>query len=672
MVADKEVTDSEPQKKLKHLSSNEATSEDIQTQLSSALQNPPNPYEVVADALAEKIVQETARIQGKPHTLSVILVLTIQTFILSSVYAVTANERTSASVYEEEAIIESIEKRRSLLTPDETVTVTFKAASSAEQPPSLVAHHNIGKERDFSSPEGSDDEVSHRQRDSFTTPGFERLDYQNFEHFGENVEDFEVQRVEEDKQWQAGKRTSMRKSGVEVSPVNNKIKGEGDVAKKLDFEEKLTQLKDAMDNSGEENNVDAILRRWEKRHSLNRLDQLPPVGQKRVSAELKLEPSSESEEEEVFVEESISTESLHIRHLDSKAVYLKMQDFERQRQERGYTQVLKMRDHLQKPADANGSIKEQRPTSGVQEGNVTAKLKLFGGGTDYTIPPNRQTQTPIQKLETKLRPGSPIKMSSFMDEFTLSSPGSSPESNTTLATAILREALKAVVDDRSPAAAAGHGKLKRKSALSSRASVTAFETIKEAEEDEGDDANSDIATDLEIDEGTDRLVPLPKLHPNLARRQSEERLRLDGLLPIEHSEDRSSKKGLPYKDTDSQLNSRSSEGLGASDLAGAQQQLTSHQINQKESGESVAMREQRERSRSRPVSAPPFHTKDSKAMSLAANMPLPEGKREAEELLKAESTVTALLSPPQYTNTQFPTEFKGGGLNIWKQEVKFP
>ncbi len=583
---------------------------------------------------------------------------------------------------EKAVVVEEDEKRHSLLTSDRTITVTFKSASGGEQPSSITSK-NTAADNDLPSPEGSDDESGHRQRDSFVTPGFERLDHQNFEHFGENVHDLESHRVREDKQWQAGRVTSMRNSGGLAMSLGEKVKRGDGLVKKLRFEDKGPAK-----NGGEK---DSALNRWEKRHSLNRIDQLPPEQQQLISAEQVLEATSENEEEDVLEEtiSQVSVESLHLKHLDSKAVYRKVQDFDRQWEERGYTEVFKMRDRLQEPHDDDqagiGKGKKLRPASGVQEGNVSAKLMMFGGNTDHIW---KQDQRQERVIKSKPHLSSPTKTSPVKkEELSFSSPPSSPEKDAT--TAALREAIEDEVDgpttEKSPSnVSPSHGKVKRKSSLSSRASVTTFETIREAEEDrEVEHTTADlldhIATELAGDERTDKIEPLPKVHPNLSRRLSEERLRLDGLLPTDQSGDSSSKKETPLsrdgRHPRSGSSSRSTKARSVIYSGETRQPLhvSFQHIDQNESSPgAAALREKMGKSRSRPVSAPPFHLKDSKTLTLTADMmggPSGRSENEAKEILKAEGKVAALLSSPQSTSSSFPPQHTRGSLQIWKQEV---
>lgn len=553
----------------------------------------------------------------------------------------------------EEVVIKEVDQRCSLLTADKTVMVTYIDS----EPPSLHTAQDVPTENHFSYHEGSDDESRHlHHRDILFTPGFENLDSQNFQHFGENVKELESQREEADKQWEAGRRTSMRNSGVVDTPPREKVEQEG-LAKKLNFEDEKTCLPE---NTAEEDKI-ALLSRWEKQHSLNKIDQLSKEEQKYISAMPIMEPDSEEEDDDDYsIEETVSVESLHIRHLDARSVYLKMQDFESQRQERGYTQVLKMRDHIQKHddhQDLSGKVKGKRPSSGVQEGNVNAKLQMFGGGMDL-----EQLQL---KRRDKIRhhPGSPIKTNLFKDEFTFNSTSTFPSKEDTPTTA-MNESPKDQVDapiDGSPL----HGKVKRRSSLSSRASVTTFETIREAEED--DEGENRIAkhsvTDLEGDESEENVAPLPKLQPNLSRRLSQERLRLDGLLSNQSSDlNLASKYESPQRGSHSRLITKA-HCIPSPAAGPAQRQLhvSFHVIDHKEST-SVAQLKHKGRSRSRPISAPPFHQKvvTNIGQELLAN-----------DVLKAESKVAALLSPPvaASSNLQLDIDLNRGSMKIWKQEV---
>ena len=568
---------------------------------------------------------------------------------------------------EKAIIVEEDEKRHSLFTSDKTITVSFKSASGGKQP-SSIASEKMAADIDLGSPDGSDDESGHRQRDSFITPGYERLDHKNFEQFGENVHELESQRAQEDKQWEAGRVTSLRNSGVLEKPLGETVKKGDGLAKKLDFEDNSGSLQDGA-KGGEK---DSALIRWEKQHSLNRIDQLPPEQQQLVSAEQSLEANSENEEEDALEEtvSHVSVESMHLEHLNPKAVYRKVQDFDRQWEERGYTEVFKMRDRLQEPHEDSqagiGKGKKVRRVSGVEQGNVSTKLMMFGGNADYIKLPWQQAQPQERAVKTKPHIGSPARTSPIKEEeLSLNSPPF-PTGKDDTTTAALREVLKDMVDgptERSPSSMSpSHGKVKRMSSLSSRASLTTFETIREAEEDrEVEPTTADlldhVATELAGDESTDKVVPLPKVHPNLSRRLSQERLRLDGLLPADQSGDsfRSPKKEMPLRDGQQPLH------------------VSFQHIDQSDPspGSTAALREQmrKSQSRSRPVSAPPFQRKDSKTSFLMADK-MPLGNLDGDkEILKAEGKVAALLSPPQCTSNNFPPQLTRGRLQIWKQEV---
>lgn len=538
------------------------------------------------------------------------------------------------------------------------MTVTFIDA----EPPLFYTDQDVPTKKHFS-PEGSDDESSNCQRDSLFTPGFENLDRQNFEHFGENVKDLESRREEADKQWEAGRSTNMRNSGMVDTPLSEKVKPQDGLARKLNFDDKMAYLPE---NTAEGEDKNAHLSRWEKRHSLNKIDHLPQEQQKRISAIPIVEPESEEDDDDDSIEETVSVESLHIRHLDARGVYLKMQDFESQRQERGYTQVLKMRDHIQEHddhQDLDRKVKKKHPSSGVQEGNVNAMLQMFGEGTDL-----KQVQLK-RRDKTRYHPGSPIKTNLFKDEFTFNSISISPAKGDTPATTV-NESPKDEVDtptDGSPS----HGKVKRRSSLSSRASVTTFETIREAEEDDEQENSVDLVSkhsvpDLERDESEENVAPLPKLPPNLSRRLSQERLRLDGLLLNQSSEvNFASMDRSPQRDSHSLLNTNARSVPNSAGPAHKQLHVSFHEIDQKQStgSTSAVQLKHKGRSRSRPVSAPPFH---QKAVTHIGQ------EQVADESLKAESKVAALLSPPVAVGSklQLDIDLNRGGMKIWKQEVQ--
>ena len=559
---------------------------------------------------------------------------------------------TEAAAQEVQAIIETVPQRKSLLTPDETVVVTFKESPNIAPTSATLSdsqHEGVAK---LSSPEMSDDEgASQYQRESLVTPGFVKLDPQTFEEFGENVKELELQREKEDEEWKAGRRTSMRNSRPMSAPLEEKEKG---VAMKLEFEEKSTLV--AGDESVD-GGSDNLLSRWANRHSLNRIDQLPQEEQaKRISATQLLESDSENEDDD-FMEETVSRESLHLRYLDARAVYLKVQNFEQQRQERGYTEVLKMRDQLQTSKNDGASsrkILKKRPSSGVIKGNVNAKLEVFGESADHSRPSWKKKSG---NSKSRHHPGSPIKTSLFKDEFTFDSIPSSPE-NSALVEAY-HEEIDGAMDDMSPS----HGKLM--SSLSSRASTTAFETIREAEENEESGGNVDIkhssANTAIKDEGSENIAPLPKLHRGLSRRLSEERLRLDGLLPAESSRDGRPSKEQPRKDGDVVLRSTPTKSKPRSIPNSAGPKHQSHVHFHQESVDSTVQHGRTRKPQNRPVSAPPFHQR-----TVAHTTQSGLGSK---ELLEAESKVATLLSRPQCSNSNFPSDSGRGSLKIWKQEV---
>ncbi|CAI8021499.1 Villin-1 [Geodia barretti] len=82
----------------------------------------------------------------------------------------------------EKAVITKEKARKSLKTPDETVTVNFIPQSNIKKS-FPVTHVRLLKEEDLSSPGESEDEATTRVDSS----GFEKLDLQTFEEFGDNT-----------------------------------------------------------------------------------------------------------------------------------------------------------------------------------------------------------------------------------------------------------------------------------------------------------------------------------------------------------------------------------------------------------------------------------------------------------------------------------------------------
>lgn len=223
-------------------------------------------------------------------------------------------------------------------------------------------------------------------------------------------------------------------------------------------------------------------------------------------------------------------------------------------------------------------------------GKISDRLKMFGGGLAKSPPPN----------ETRGRSESPSDSSS-------------------------REA--------SP------GRRTRRS--SSARSVTAFETIAEESVSSGGE------------EG-DSPTPLPSIPPSNSRRQSQEKLKLDGLTTEEVSS-------------------------AKSDVGGNKTPSPPLPGQRRHSGGVVSPLVVSSSPSSKRASVPPHHGSEDLAMYLSsANLPHLEHLKERsdrERTINVDRRVRLLLAPPKMAKDKVPFEFKfvdfadKGKLHVWKQKV---
>ena len=95
-------------------------------------------------------------------------------------------------------------------TPDESFTVNFVTETPSARHSFPVTHGDLIAEDELSSPGASDDEEDPK-RESFTAPGYDRLDRKGFEDFGKDVKDLESQMKATEKEW-GGDRQSLNES----------------------------------------------------------------------------------------------------------------------------------------------------------------------------------------------------------------------------------------------------------------------------------------------------------------------------------------------------------------------------------------------------------------------------------------------------------------------------
>lgn len=109
----------------------------------------------------------------------------------------------------EKAIITKAPDRKSVETPDESFTVNFVTETPNAKHSYPTTHHDLIAD-DLSSPGSSDDEEDPK-RESFTAPGYDRLNKKNFAEFGDDVRDLESQMKATEKEW-GGDRQSLNES----------------------------------------------------------------------------------------------------------------------------------------------------------------------------------------------------------------------------------------------------------------------------------------------------------------------------------------------------------------------------------------------------------------------------------------------------------------------------
>jgi len=239
-------------------------------------------------------------------------------------------------------------------------------------------------------------------------------------------------------------------------------------------------------------------------------------------------------------------------------------------------------------------------TGGVKPtGSVSDRLKMFGGGASYIKPP----------------PSTHVSLADL--------PADSPDGS--------RETSPVRVKS-----------LTRRS--SSCLSVTAFETIAE------ESGSSEDAAPQEVED--DEVAPLPSIPPSHSRRQSEEKLRLDGLK-------------LPQEVSKSESSVKSTESPPV--------------IKRKGSGSNVLSPLMMSSSPKNKPRESSLNSKEALEMYMnSACLPHIDHIREKaarEVSIQTDQRVGLLLSAPRITEDKVPFEFRSLGyteknkLFVWKQKV---
>ena len=605
---------------------------------------------------------------------------------------------------------------------DEAVSVSFVTKASNVKKPFPVTHHKLMTEDDLSSPGSSDEEEGGgAPQDSFlsTVPGFEKLDSKTFEDFGKDMSEVAQYKEDRDKSFEqaglAGDKgeTPVRVKGqsemivedVEVTGSDEVDTGEGGeggegVKAEPDIvsqdqqetetpppEETTTQRADDASESvslsaDAPQDSSTPLTKWEDVHSLNAIDQLN--GHTKPATGIKPDTATSFDDK---------------TKLNSPPPPPK--------ESGGSSSVLKMISKLQtgsgsRPAwppvggggGGGGGKRGVKPWSrgtGVKAAtSVTEKLKMFG---DRVEKPQPSVNKEVKKT----------KVPSFLESESPADGGQEKEGG-----AESTETDSPGKRDADPQRAS---RIRSRTSLSSG---SAFETIEEERED--------IESKKESD---DEVAPLPRIHPSLSRKHSQEKLRLDGLAtedgdksapnspklgslrssppvamttksspplsrstvqqhsppsPRTHqrltavttSDDSSSMEGLPP----SPSSPTTSDNRRLSSSAVYSPLMVSTNASPKADRPSGDARKS-----NRPVSVPTPPPQGSEALALfmnSANLPHLSHVRERherEEKGRAEEVVAGLLEPPLCCEEDVPVVFRGLELEranavfVWKQKV---
>ena len=548
------------------------------------------------------------------------------------------------SGFEEQAVISHQRGSKSLQNPDETVTVSFVTKTSNVKKSFPVTHHKLLTGDDLSSPESSDEELEGPMRDSFTAPGFERLDSRAFEDFGLDVKDIEEMREMKEREW---------KKGMD------------------DLEEGSLSSESTLKADDEEDKEDKA--------TVVPKPEADPVDLRSVSgAAIFAIPEDEEDTGDAILQ------------LDSAAVYNKM-PHEQERPKRSSTEVLKMVSQMEeRKQDKQLTTEVMRQSEPqVRSGSVSEKLKLFGGGM-RPVKPEQHPPSPSSgssELHQQKNVHSTEEKSKSRENELKVMMESSDISSLPL------EQTDSVHDSRMMTAAANKREVVR-DRLRRPVSSPAFQAITEETTGEG-------SGELE-----DKVTPLPKIHPGLSRRHSEERFRLDGLKPLTEEskplksslEKPTSPKGGKYSPPSLRMRLLEGGGKANIDARGIPNFETREKgstspgrdkrrsvsvysplvVSSTANSSKGEQQGKRERSVSNP--SPPQRSSESLALYMnSADLPhlnhLQE-RHQKEERERAEERVESLLGGPRLSGDDVPLEFRGlqleGGkrrVYVWKQKV---
>ena len=476
-------------------------------------------------------------------------------------------------------------------------------------PPSLPPSH----------PGSSDDEETGRE--SFTTPGFIRLDPQAFEQFGLDVKAIDQLREEKEKEW----KDSMEKLDDVSQETDSTLQGgepSGDVVKKLDLDAGRELA--AVSGDGKPKSP---LTKWRNLRSLDKIDRMGDRDAESVSSD------------DTFIVHE-DQEKPGIQEYGSKAVYNKIPD-RQSGPERKSSEVAKLVGHIEtkRKSAPTPDPPEKAPTFAgiVRSGSVSEKLKMFGGGGGAAKPEPKKERGVMDSQKQQARAlkekqralGEKMRAAGLVEE-TDAKPISQP-----------------VLGPKN---------------------APAFEAIRE-----------ETGSSSEKGEGEDRVAPLPRIHAGQGRRHSQERLKLDGLTPPPESGGQQvSSKPVTRKSASVKQPLSIIQNKEPSDVEKAR---LSPIMRKKKSASAVysplMISSEAGRKDSRPVSSPQ-NAKSHTLYMNSANLPhlnYLQERHVKDETERAEEVAERLLRSVWDKGSKVPLEFKGlevkakEKIYVWRQKV---
>ena len=304
----------------------------------------------------------------------------------------------SSGAIQEKAVIVKQKARKSLKTPDETVTVNFIPQQSNVKKSFPVTHARLLRDEDLSSPgESEDEEMVARE----TSSGAERLDLKTFEEFGEDMRRGEGgirERGEVDERENGeGEREKGNVEGATDGSDKKLRKGEGEETKCEEslphFEGVDTSISEVsmssrkrVERAASLGNVKPLelppLKKWENMQNLKQAEQLGE-GERQLNSVLE----EDEEENQQTVPEETKPSSSHIQEFGSSAVYYKQpQRVVGGERESAEVKVLKRVNQIEGESrvKVEGVSMRGRSLETVRSGSVSEKLKMFGGGRRVT------------------------------------------------------------------------------------------------------------------------------------------------------------------------------------------------------------------------------------------------------------------------------------------------